>query len=258
MTVYSNDCNSHSRNIYGSTLYQCASTREHVARERTRRRALVFGVEMIHTASYAFITHHENIPPTRAGGVTVYGHGRKFARRALGLTQSKIREVTRRVEAVGGVNLGQGTCALPPDPRVVTAAHKALDEGHHSYTLFDGVAPLKTAIVDKYGAYNGMAIGEDDVLVTLGATGGLECACKCFIEEGDECVLFEPTYQYHVKLVLERGGVPRFVRLCATGGHYQKDLSMTLTNASRNCTDGGCTTSELSPSGSHDQSSSTI
>lgn len=138
---------------------------------------------------------------------------RRFARRAIGLTQSKIREVTRRVEAVGGVNLGQGTCALPPDRRVVAAAHKALDEGHHSYTLFDGVRPLKSAIVEKYAAYNRMQIGEENVLVTLGATGGLECASKCFLEDGDECVLFEPIYQYHVKLVQERGAIPRFVRL---------------------------------------------
>jgi len=49
--------------------------------------------------------------------------------------------------------------------------------------------------------------------VTGGATGALECICKCFLEAGDEVILFEPIYQYHVNLVLERGAVPRFIRL---------------------------------------------
>src|SRR5438552_12317032 len=47
----------------------------------------------------------------------------------------------------------------------------------------------------------------------MGATGGLECVCKCFLEEGDEVILFEPIYQYHVRLVVERGAIPKFVTL---------------------------------------------
>jgi len=139
----------------------------------------------------------------------------KLAGRARGARQSNIRAVTRRIEAVGGVNLGQGTCELEPHPEILRAAHQAIDQGHNSYTLFDGIPPLKEAIAARYGAYNNLSVGPDNVLVTGGATGGLECVCKCFLEPGDEVILFEPIYQYHVSLVLERGGVPRFVRLRA-------------------------------------------
>ena len=138
---------------------------------------------------------------------------RSFSRRAGNIKQSGIREVTRRIEAVGGVNLGQGTCALPPHPAVLAAAHRALDAGHNSYTFFDGVRPLKEAIAWRYGRYNDLNIAPEHVLVTAGATGGLECACKVFLDEGDEVVLFEPIYQYHVRLVEERGAIPRLVRL---------------------------------------------
>jgi aminotransferase len=137
----------------------------------------------------------------------------KLAQRARGIQQSNIRAVTRKIEAIGGVNLGQGTCDLPTNPEILKAAHRAIDEGHNSYTLFDGIAPLKEAIVRRYKAYNNLNINPNNVLVTGGATGALECICKCFLEPGDEVILFEPIYQYHVSLVVERGAIPRFIHL---------------------------------------------
>ena len=123
--------------------------------------------------------------------------------------------MTRKIESIHGVNLGQGTCDIPPHPEVLNAAHHAIDQGHNSYTLFDGIAPLKDSLVRRYKTYNNLSINPDNVLVTGGATGALECICKCFLEVGDEVIMFEPIYQYHVSLVLERGGIPRFIHLHA-------------------------------------------
>ena len=147
----------------------------------------------------------------------------KLAESARGIRQSTIRAVTRRIEAVNGINLGQGTCDLPPHPEVISAAHRAIDSGHNSYTLFDGIPALKEAVADRYRSYNRMHIGSENVLITGGATGGLECVCKCFIEPGDEVILFEPIYQYHVKLIEERGGVARFVQLRSPDWRFDAD-----------------------------------
>ncbi|HKB68997.1 MAG TPA: pyridoxal phosphate-dependent aminotransferase [Pyrinomonadaceae bacterium] len=147
----------------------------------------------------------------------------KLAQRARGIHQSNIRAVTRRIEAIGGVNLGQGTCDLPTDPKILQAAHVAIDSGHNSYTLFDGIVPLKEALVERYKAYNNLTIKPNNVLVTGGATGALECICKCFLEPGDEVILFEPIYQYHVSLVVERGAVPRFVSLHSPDWSFSLD-----------------------------------
>lgn len=158
----------------------------------------------------------------------------KLAQRARGIHQSNIRAVTRRIEAIGGVNLGQGTCDLPPDPEILAAAHRAMDEGHNSYTLYDGIAPLKEAIVHRYDAYNDLHIGTENVLVTGGATGALECICKCFLEPGDEVILFEPIYQYHVSLVVERGAVPRFIRLRAPDWSFKvEELESSFTDKTK-------------------------
>ncbi len=137
----------------------------------------------------------------------------QLARRNRGIRQSNIRAVTQRIEAVRGINLGQGTCDLPPHPKVLEAAHRALDDGYNSYTLFDGIPSLREAIAERCRSYNKLHVGPENVLVTGGATGGLECVCKCFLEEADEVILFEPIYQYHVRLVKERGAIPRFVPL---------------------------------------------
>jgi aminotransferase len=139
----------------------------------------------------------------------------KLAQRSRHIQRSEIREVTRQIEAVGGINLGQGTCALRPCPQVLAAACEAVNAGHNSYTLFDGIESLKESIVKRYAAYNKLPIKAQNVLVTCGATGALESICKCFLETGDEVILFEPVYQYHVRQIIERGAIPRYVQLRA-------------------------------------------
>jgi aminotransferase len=85
----------------------------------------------------------------------------------------------------------------------------------NSYTAYDGIPELKEALVERYSAYNKLKISPSNVLVTSGATGGFETVCKCFLEPGDEVILFEPIYQYHVKLVTEKGAIPKYVPLSA-------------------------------------------
>jgi aminotransferase len=96
---------------------------------------------------------------------------------------------------------------------VLEAAKRAIGGGHNSYTRFDGIARLKEAIANRCRAYNQLPITPDNVLVTSGATGAFECICRCFIEPGDEVVVLEPAYQYHILQVIEHGGIPRYVRL---------------------------------------------
>jgi aminotransferase len=149
-----------------------------------------------------------------------------LASRSVRAQQSSIRAVTRRIEAVRGVNLGQGTCELMPHPMILEAAREAISAGHNSYTLYDGIPTLKEAIVDRCRTYNRLPVTQDNVVVTAGATGGLECVCKCFLDPGDEVILFEPTYQYHVRLIVERGAMPKFVRLSGPEWSFRvEDLS---------------------------------
>lgn len=113
----------------------------------------------------------------------------------------------------GCINLGPGYCNLRTDHRVLRAAQEAIARGDNYYTECDGIPQLKRAIAERYAESRQLSITPENVLVTGGSTGGLESICKCFLEPGDEVVMFEPFYQYHLRQVVDRGATVRLVRL---------------------------------------------
>jgi aminotransferase len=127
--------------------------------------------------------------------------------------QSDIRAATRIVESMGGINLAQGTCALPVAEELVEAASRAMRAGYNSYTLFDGIPRLKEAVARRYNTYNQISARPENVLVTSGATGAFEVVCKSLISPGNRVVMFEPIYQYHVRQARHAGADVRFVPL---------------------------------------------
>lgn len=117
--------------------------------------------------------------------------------------QSEIRSMTVECDRIGGVNLAQGVCDTEAPSPVISSAIDAIHQGHNIYTRLDGIAPLRQAISRKLAHYNGITADSDsEVLVTSGATGALYAACLALFDPGDEVVLFEPFYGYHVNTLL--------------------------------------------------------
>lgn len=137
----------------------------------------------------------------------------KMKASARAAEQSGFRQVLAMAAGEGCVNLGPGICAMESHPRVREAALKAIASGNASYANADGDPAIKTAVVNRYASYNRMNITSANVLVTCGATGAFECVCKCFLEPGDEVLMFDPYYQYHARQTVEHGGVVRYVAL---------------------------------------------
>ncbi|HTZ89384.1 MAG TPA: aminotransferase class I/II-fold pyridoxal phosphate-dependent enzyme [Alloacidobacterium sp.] len=130
------------------------------------------------------------------------------------IMQSEIRSMTVECERIGGVNLAQGVCDTEIPSPVVENAIKAIHDGHNIYTRMDGIMPLRQAIAHKLAHYNGIHVDPDsEVLVTSGATAGLYAACLALFDPGDEVVLFEPFYGYHVNTLLSLRIQPRVVPL---------------------------------------------
>lgn len=127
--------------------------------------------------------------------------------------QSGFREVMALAASKRCVNLGPGLCAVGIHPKVLEAARKAIASGNNCYSEFTGISQIRTAIANRYAAYNKMKITPANILVTCGATGAFESICKCFLEPGDEVLMFEPFYQYHARQVVDRGGLVRCVSL---------------------------------------------
>jgi len=119
------------------------------------------------------------------------------------IVQSEIRSMTVECDRIGGVNLAQGVCDTEVPSPVVERAIAAIHEGHNIYTRLDGIAVLRQAIAARLRRYNGIvADPETEILVTSGATGGLYAACLALLDPGDEVILFEPFYGYHLNTLL--------------------------------------------------------
>jgi aminotransferase len=118
---------------------------------------------------------------------------------APGVLQSEIRAMTTECDIIGGINLAQGVCDTPVPAPVQEGAIQAIYDGHNIYTRLDGIARLRNAIAAKQQRDYGLAYDpETEVLVASGATGGLHAAAMALLNPGDEVLLFEPFYGYHV------------------------------------------------------------
>ena len=137
-----------------------------------------------------------------------------FAARARPLEQSDIRSVTRRVEAVDGINLGQGICDLPTPQPIKARAKQAIDADRSVYSHHAGIEPLRRAILEKVQRENEVpATHPDEVVVGVGSTGAFVSAAFTLLEAGDEVVLFEPFYGYHRNILELTGATLRYVPL---------------------------------------------
>ena len=128
--------------------------------------------------------------------------------------QSEIRAMTTECDRIGGINLAQGVCDTPVPAVVEAAAMEAMRQGQNIYTRCDGNERLRTAIARKQQRDYGLAYdAEREVMVTSGATAGLHVALMALINPGDEVVLFEPFYGYHVNAIKSVRAIPVAVPL---------------------------------------------
>jgi aminotransferase len=136
--------------------------------------------------------------------------------RLRGLVQSDIRRMSRECERVGAINLGQGICDLPTIPELVEGACDAIAGNKATYSKFEGIDLLRERIARKMAHYNHVVCDPaTEVIVTVGSSGGFAGAALATLNAGDEVILFEPYYGYHLNTLKVLGFVPRFVPLHA-------------------------------------------
>lgn len=134
--------------------------------------------------------------------------------RLAGLGRSEIREMTLACTQAQGINLAQGVCDTGVPRLVLEAAKQAMDEGYNTYTRYDGLIELRQALAQRMRAFNHMTVNpETEVTVSAGATGAFHCVCMALLEPGDEVILFEPYYGYHLSTIVAVEAVPKFVLL---------------------------------------------
>ncbi len=129
------------------------------------------------------------------------------------VVQSEIRNMSIECDRLGGINLSQGICDVEVPPIVMDAAGEAIRAGNNSYTRYDGIQELREAIARKQKIHTGMDVDpEKEIVVSGGSTGALYCACLALLNPGDEVIVFEPYYGYHISTLVATQAVPVYVR----------------------------------------------
>ena len=147
-----------------------------------------------------------------------------LSQRAARTVQSEIRVMTLECDKVKGINLAQGVCDTEVPEAVREGAKRAIDGGINSYTRADGLAEIRQAIADKMRRFNGIECDpETEVIVSAGSTGSFYAACLPLLNPGDEFILFEPYYGYHLNTLIAVEAIPRFVTLQAPDWNFTSD-----------------------------------
>ncbi|MFN8140073.1 MAG: pyridoxal phosphate-dependent aminotransferase [Fimbriimonadales bacterium] len=134
-----------------------------------------------------------------------------------------LRQITIDVQKVNGINLGQGVCNLPAPELIFERASTAMLNGNNRYTNPRGLLSLREALAKKLEHFNGIiANPETEILVTCGATGAFEGVCGTLLNPGDEVIIFEPSYPYHVQ-ALNRYQA-KIVHLTLTAPNWEIDF----------------------------------
>ena len=140
--------------------------------------------------------------------------GPPISTRVQGFTESVIREMTRVVDARGGVNLAQGMPNFPPPRELLEAAHRAIEGDFHQYAITWGAPGLRRAIADKYAKVYGMDVDpERNVTVCCGSTETMLSTLLAVLNPGDEVIIFEPFYENYGPGCIISGAEPVFVPL---------------------------------------------
>lgn len=151
------------------------------------------------------------------------------------IVQSEIRNMSIECEKVGGINLSQGVCDLDVPAEVKAGAKMAIDAGINQYTRYDGLSELRVSIAGKMLKYNNIRANPDkNIIVSGGATGAFYCSCIALLDFGDEVIVFEPYYGYHINTLLAAGVKPVYFKLNPPDWTFNiKELEKLVTNKTK-------------------------
>jgi aminotransferase len=151
------------------------------------------------------------------------------------MLQSEIRNMSIECRRVGGINLAQGVCDTPVPETVLQGAVDAIGQGINTYTHYAGLPQLREAVALKQERFSALSFDpESEIIVSAGATGALYCAFQALLNPGDEVIVFEPFYGYHISTLQAAEAVPVYLQLHLPDWSFSvHDLELVVTPRTR-------------------------
>ncbi|MBX9742843.1 MAG: aminotransferase class I/II-fold pyridoxal phosphate-dependent enzyme [Chthoniobacterales bacterium] len=136
------------------------------------------------------------------------GTNHKIATTVAAIPRSGIRDFFEIVQSMGDViSLGIGEPDFVTPWHIREAAIYSLEQGKTSYTSNLGTPRLRKEIANYIGKNFGATYSpENEILVTVGVSEGIDLALRALINPGDEVLYHEPCYvSYAPTIALARG-----------------------------------------------------
>ncbi|NJM26408.1 MAG: methionine aminotransferase [Bacteroidia bacterium] len=163
--------------------------------------------------------------------------------------------MSRMAQACGAINLSQGFPDFPIDATLVGLVEKYMREGLNQYAPMPGLPALREAIAGMLSVeYQRPFDSEQQITVTAGGTEGLYAAIAALIHQGDEVILFDPSYDSYGPAIRLNGGVPVHINLAppdfaidwqAVASRVTPRTRMTVINTPHNPTGAVWSTTDL-------------
>lgn len=128
-------------------------------------------------------------------------------RNTKAMQHSGIREIVNiavTMPEVYRLEIGQPSFNTPS--HIAEAAFAAAREGYTGYTASAGFLSLRELLVDKLDKVNGIRTTPDNIIVTVGAVGGIASALLALCEPGDEILVPDPAWPNYSMIAQCIGG----------------------------------------------------
>jgi kynurenine--oxoglutarate transaminase/cysteine-S-conjugate beta-lyase/glutamine--phenylpyruvate transaminase len=124
------------------------------------------------------------------------------------------------------INLGQGFPDWAPPSFIKDALFRAVDDNLNAYTRSAGHLSLCERLAADYTEKLGHKVNPlTDVVVTVGSTQALFSLMQGMLQEGDEVIAFEPSFDIYVAQAKMAGATLKTVPLRVVDGRWTFDAS---------------------------------
>lgn len=111
-------------------------------------------------------------------------------------------------EMKDAISLGVGEPDFVTPWRIREAAIFSVERGHTHYTSNHGMPELREKIAEYLALRFGLHYKLPEVMISVGASEGIDLAMRAILEPGDEVLIPEPCYVAYMPAVIFAGGTP--------------------------------------------------
>jgi len=134
----------------------------------------------------------------------------------------------KKIEATGKVvkylNIGDPVLfGFQTPPHLIEAVEKAMRDGHNGYTPADGVPEAREAVAREFHS-RGLSVSADRIVLTAGASEGIDLALSVLLNLDDEVLVSVPTYPLYTAVLAKLGARAVYYRTDPTNG-WQPDIA---------------------------------